>query len=237
MKQIALGFLVLLALASAPASAATADDLRIIGYSKDGKYFAYETFGVADGSGAPYATIYVLDVAQDKWVKGTPVSSSFGEEAHDTALPAQLQVRQRAAPILAKLDIRYPYRELASVAAGQKVADPHKMQFKRFHNISKLWTVQLSEIDLKAAQECYSASGTKGFKLSVGKGDEQLKEVYRDKRLPASRYCPVGYKLAKVVESGNETASNTSVVLVHTFSPGFEGNDATFLAVPVRLPD
>ena len=194
--------LILTALSPAISFAAVDDDIRIIGYSEDGRYFAYETFGVSDGSGAPYASIYVLDVANDKWVEDTPVESNFGEEEHSTALPAQMQVRQKAAPILAKLDIRYPWRELASVTAGQQVSDPHEMKFKRYTNISNLWTVKLTEFDLDAAQEC--SGETRGFALAVAKGDEPLTEVYRDKRLPQSRYCPASYKLARVIDFGNE---------------------------------
>lgn len=224
---------VLIALNAAMSFAAVDDDIRIIGYSKDGRYFAYETFGVSDGSGSPYAAIYVLDVANDTSAEGTPVRSEFGEEEHPTALPAQMQVRQIAAPILAKLDIRYPWRELASVSAGQQVSGPHELQFKRYTNISDLRTVKLMEFDLDAAQKC--SGQTKGFALAIAKGGEPLTEVYRNKRLPKSRYCSQGYKLARVIDFGNER-TQASVVLVHKFSPGFEGMGASFVAIPVMLP-
>ena len=44
-----------------------------IGFSADGRYFAFEEYGVQDGSGFPYSNTYILDLPADKWVNGTPV--------------------------------------------------------------------------------------------------------------------------------------------------------------------
>ncbi|MCA1775639.1 MAG: DUF2259 domain-containing protein [Loktanella sp.] len=52
---------------------------QIIGFSEDGRYFAYETFGLQRGSGLPYASIYVVDLDRDAWVSGTPFEASEGE--------------------------------------------------------------------------------------------------------------------------------------------------------------
>lgn len=229
--------LALLALGSGTAAAATADDIRIIGFSKDGRHFAYETFGTADGSGAPYATIVIIDLVEDKWAGGSPFTSSFGEEEHPTALPAQMQVRQKAAPALAKLDLRYPYRLVAFAPVGQDVVDPLELKFKLHHNISDLWTVKIEELDLAATGRCKDyPEQMKGVAISIAGGiQKELQEVYRDKRLPASRGCVVGYRIAGVVEAPvNDTG--LSVVLIHTLTRGFEGLDASFMAVPVRLP-
>ena len=57
-------FLVLSSLlAAAPALAADGAQSRALGYSADGKYFAFEQFGVQDGSGFPYWDVFVLDLA------------------------------------------------------------------------------------------------------------------------------------------------------------------------------
>jgi len=229
--------LALLALGTGTATAAVADDIRIIGFSKDGRYFAYETFGTYDGSGAPYASIVIIDLVEDKWAGGSPFTSSFGEEEHPTALPAQMQVRKEAAPALAKLDLRYPYRLVAYAPVGQDIADPLEMKFKLHHNISDLWTVKLDELDLEGTGRCKDYPGQmKCVAISIAGGvQKELQEVYRDKRLPASRGCVVGYRIAGVVEAPvNDTG--VSVVLIHTLTRGFEGLGATFMAVPVRLP-
>ncbi len=40
---------------------------KLMGFSKDGKYVAFETFGVKDGSGFAYATIAILNVDKNEY--------------------------------------------------------------------------------------------------------------------------------------------------------------------------
>src|SRR5690606_10447936 len=61
--------------ALAMASVAQAGDRALfdaLGYSPDGRYFAFEEYGVQDGSGFPYSNIYVIDLVDDVWVGGSP---------------------------------------------------------------------------------------------------------------------------------------------------------------------
>ncbi|MBN9059609.1 MAG: DUF2259 domain-containing protein, partial [Rhizobiales bacterium] len=54
------------ALAAAAPTAAMAGDFAersILGFSPDGGRFAFEEFGIQDGSGFPYSNIFVLDTA------------------------------------------------------------------------------------------------------------------------------------------------------------------------------
>ena len=63
------------AFAACPVAASAGDyaDRTILGFSPDGGVFAFEEFGVGDGSGFPYATVYLIDTERDEWVPGTPV--------------------------------------------------------------------------------------------------------------------------------------------------------------------
>ena len=56
-----------------PLYAADAAERAILGFSPDGRWFAFEEYGVQDGSGAPYANIYVIDLDMDRWARDTPV--------------------------------------------------------------------------------------------------------------------------------------------------------------------
>src|SRR5215207_8757888 len=40
-------------------------NIHFIGFSRDGKYLAFEQYGTADGSGFPYADLYLLDVEKN----------------------------------------------------------------------------------------------------------------------------------------------------------------------------
>ena len=60
----------LLCASALSALAADGAFLDIIGYSPDSRYFAFEQYGVQDGSGFPYADIFIVDLASNSWVKG-----------------------------------------------------------------------------------------------------------------------------------------------------------------------
>ncbi len=53
----------------------------MIGYSEDGNYFAFEQFGIQDGSGFAFSDVFVIDLVNDKWTAGSP----FEVEAEDEA--------------------------------------------------------------------------------------------------------------------------------------------------------
>src|SRR4051812_27449066 len=58
---------------SLPAMAADNALINMIGFSEDGAYFAFEQYGIQDGSGFAFSEIYVVDLVNDKWLSGTPV--------------------------------------------------------------------------------------------------------------------------------------------------------------------
>ena len=55
------------------ALAADGAEFNAIGYSPDSRYFAFEQYGVQDGSGFPYWQVFVVDLKTNEWVKGAPV--------------------------------------------------------------------------------------------------------------------------------------------------------------------
>jgi hypothetical protein len=57
----------------ATSQAAELAESAVIGYSVDGRYFAFEEFGIQDGSGFAYSNLFVIDLERDRWVPGTPV--------------------------------------------------------------------------------------------------------------------------------------------------------------------
>jgi len=48
-------------------------DRALLGFSPDGRYFAFEEYGIQDGSGFPYSNIFLIDTTTDEWVTGTPI--------------------------------------------------------------------------------------------------------------------------------------------------------------------
>ena len=79
------------------AAAADASDRAIIGFSLDGGHFAFEEYGVQDGSGFPYADVYIINLETDEWVKGSPIRVVVRDE-QATAHTARHQAPDRSRP-------------------------------------------------------------------------------------------------------------------------------------------
>ncbi len=116
---LAAGVYGLLAAVFALASPARAgDDAQpaIIGYSMDLRYFAFEEFGYEDPSGFPYSNIYVFDLEDNSFVKGTPVRVRLDPQAGPQAallVRARALARQNAKSWIESLDITWPAQILA----------------------------------------------------------------------------------------------------------------------------
>lgn len=98
----------LAALAGGGAHAGDAAARRIIGFSPDGAYFAFEQYGTLDWSdtGSGWSEIDIIDTRTDRFAAGTPIR--VVDESEDSMLTVD-QARARAAtqaePLLAKLAI------------------------------------------------------------------------------------------------------------------------------------
>ncbi|NNE23875.1 MAG: DUF2259 domain-containing protein [Rhizobiales bacterium] len=233
--------LTLLFLVTAITSALAGDsaERRIIGFSPDGKWFAFEQFGIQDGSGYPYYEIFIIDLDNDKWASGTPVRIRIDEE-NATLHQARGQARVKAAPLLAKLRIIDQGRLIASNPVTEVAADRSEITFQAHMNLSGLdyrYRVKLEQFDLPSEPLCKDLGvQTKGFAISISKADQPPTQAYRDTALPKSRGCASRYAIADVIAANNPGRPNRFVVLIHTFAFGFEGPDSRFIAIPVTAP-
>jgi len=66
--------------AAAPAVAGDIAALQSIGFSVDGSVYAFEEYGIQDGSGFPYSNIYVIDTVKDVYLPGTPIRVRLDDE-------------------------------------------------------------------------------------------------------------------------------------------------------------
>ena len=89
-------------------------DREIFGFSPDGGTFAFEEFGVQDGSGFPYATIYVIDTAKDAWVSGTPIRVRIDDETV-TVKPFEAAATGGIGMAVAMRDLKQHLRETGEI--------------------------------------------------------------------------------------------------------------------------
>jgi predicted secreted protein len=214
-----------------------AAERRIIGFSADGRYFAFEQFGIQDGSGHPYADIFITDLKEDRWVPGTPLHVRHNKEA-SSPQSARNEAMKLALPVLEKLKIDQPGRLVASRQIGELGEPSKSLIFKPYYYTPPegIVTLKLEVLDLPAIKSCENfAKIAKGFAITLLPAKGKALEFYRDKTVPPSRICPVDYGFSDIIAHDISFNNTVFVALISLFQRGFEGPDRRFLALPVPI--
>lgn len=227
----------LVVLSVTPALAGDRALLEVIGYSPDGRHFAFEEFGIQDGSGFPFSHIYVIDLADDVFVPGTPVSLRIDSE-DATLAEARAQNAGDAESVLARFAIGAPAEILVLNGDGAIEPDFRRLRFGvpgygQAEPRSDI-TLVLDTHETTAPHPCedWFARSPQGFALTLEQeGETRL--VHRDERLPRSRGCALDYRLYSVVQPGWAQDIDAAVALIAVYAGGFEGPDRRFIAVPL----
>jgi len=227
--------LVFALLAIAAVNAGDSAERRAMGFSGDGRYFAFEQFGIQDGSGFPSADIFIVDIGQDAWVPDTPIRVLVKEDQAELAA-AREKAASQAAPILQKLAIRHAGRLLASDPAAEIGNDPHRETVNRRYQLRGAYEPQifeLTELPLPAPESCKGLSDEPmlGFRLQSQKSGASPVTLHEDTAIPESRGCPLGYAISAIVAFRRPDQRDVLAILVSVSRFGFEGPDRRFLAV------
>jgi predicted secreted protein len=241
--------LVALLLGSSAAVAADGAAFNALGYSPDSRYFAFEQYGVQDGSGFPYWDIFIIDLKTNEWVKGTPARALVESEeakpsdARDKAMAA-------AAPLLGDRNITEPAEIIAANPATEVVADRSHMIFDRWYTSMGAkpggsgtdiirHELVVEPLPLPRANGCAEAFGENfGFRLTIKDlRAGTARTLHEDKAIPASRNCPFGYDVAAVVSQAGYPVTDRLVAIIGVYSMGFEGANHRFIAVPFTISD
>ena len=237
--KIFAGFFTGLAIFAATGGASAGDtaSLNVLGYSPDGKVFAFEEYGVSDGAGFPYSNIYFIDVDEDEFLPGTPIRIRLEEEGPLGRI--REMARAKAAALTAKYRLAdNPGVIVAYNPPSEIDSDPGKLRFYPYVSASPYdykYTLELKEKDFPIPEDCIGFSGShKGFTLTLTEyqGHPTDKVLHDDTSVPKSRLCPNEYRIGAVVSSELNDVTPMAMILVGTY--GFEGNDRRWIAVPIN---
>jgi predicted secreted protein len=194
---VLIGVCLLAQFAAMPASAGDVAELEILGFSKDGSVFAFEEYGVQDGSGFPYANRYYIDTTDDSFLKGTPIRVRLDDETA-TLDAARLQARQKGEAIVSAAELAAN----RGITAGfnpvtELSADPFRMVVNPrpiFSPVDPPLEFRLDEIGMNDTERCQSLGEINGFRLLrvEAKDGGQTHLLHEDKSIPQSRGCPNG---------------------------------------------
>lgn len=228
-------------------------EIRFIGFSEDGRYFAFEEFALQAGSGYPVVSLYVIDLPGDAWVSGTPfrqLGGEFGEgederEAYIYLAEARARVQDEAGPLLEQLQIRVPGTVVFARGLGDYVMQG-PLNVIRYPYVDKplgarsfrTYQLHLEEVPLTSPIDyCPLGDAAMGYRLTLIQ-DGESRVLHEDARLPRWRACARHYRLSYVL-AGSYCEPEIcpdgplDVALISVFSDGFEGLGRRFLAAPV----
>jgi predicted secreted protein len=241
MKSLAL-LLLALVIQAGVATAADGAKFRAIGFSKDARYFAFEQYGVQDGSGFAYADVFVLDTQADSWLSGTPVRTLLEDETMDVSqvrakakADSEKYLKQAAITVDPELLASNPFTEVVQNRKSITFHDHYNFSMGLFGdpNDQGTWTISLSDVKVPLNEGCEEDLGFFGFKLDLKNNKSgKLDVLHEDKSVPKSRYCPSAYDLEAIVQP---VGGDQLVAIVGVYSRGFEGADRRFIAVPFKF--
>ncbi|WP_158541586.1 DUF2259 domain-containing protein [Pelagibacterium lacus] len=223
--------------ATGGAVAAERAQFDAIGYSEDGRYFAFEQFGIQDGSGFPYSEIAIIDLDTDRFAGGSPFRARIDTEmaALGEARDAAHAAAQKA---LTELAIDRPAIPIALRGDGEAAGD----EGLALDYAIPIWGLDGTEGDYRLSLEIFKAPSTQdcdwfegdpmGYRL-IREIDGERAELHSDSRVPASRGCVITYKFYGVMLPFNAFDNGSAVAVLSYWSHGFEGPDRRFLALPV----
>jgi predicted secreted protein len=239
MRRFAAGLLV--AIAPAAASAGDVATLNVLGFSNDGGVFAFEEFGVQDGSGYPYANRFYIDTATDSYMSGSPIRVRIDDESASLA-DARMQAQSEGEMIISDQELA----ENPGFAAGRNPvteysADPYRIVVNPrpvFPPVDAPMEIRLEPKLFPASETCAGISDTEqGFRLlSIDAAAGGTTEIlHEDESVPASRGCPTEYRIAGIQTFIPHAGPASFAIILAIQSFGFEGPDFRYMAVTRRL--
>jgi len=235
--MIKLVIYILLNLVATIAWAGDAATLNFIGFSSTGKHLAFQQYGVTDGKGAAYATLYFLDVADNKYqdkpietIEDYKSGSPGGREAQETV--RQLNLEQAKTQLKA-LEITAGNTGVQVVSHSPYDTDinSHIARFTLDLKSNLKYEINLEERQTKAEADCGNLIDTSGFMLSLKQGENKPKILQHDGKVPKSRGCPLHYHIQDVYVYKNKYVA----VFIHVYTASFEGKNMRYIVVTGTL--
>lgn len=259
MKRIGIAFLLALALVANARRAPAGDGaaLHVLGFSSDGRYFAFEQYGEQNGSGSLYSIITAVETNGDRPAKGMPITVIMDPDNPNLGKAPRAQqladIRARAAAqaaaLLQQLGISQAGEMVASLRDSQSrsILKPEQVKSAmkaavatialpadRFGADARL-VLREFDIALPRCKDLISREHPNGFGLTLERKGRPTIHLNRDQTIPPARGCPEHYGISEVHALALPDGSTALAVVIHYFYPAFEGPDRRFLVVTGRV--
>jgi predicted secreted protein len=231
MKKVSAFVLLLLALGPRAAMGGDAAELKALGFSPDGRYFAFEQRATNDAG--PYSITALMEVAAGRLVKGsrTTYSSEDRKRIAKTRKATAKQIKR----------LKISQKDLMTVSVrGFDVEPFQQATVKRFALPSKwfgpeTWLV-LREFKL-VTQRCKTTEANPvGYGLALERKDALIVQLSHDVSITDSRGCPTHYRIAEAHVRRLTDGGTALAVMIQDLTPGAGSENRGFAAVTARIP-
>jgi predicted secreted protein len=189
-----------------------------LGFSPDYRYFAFAQYGEQDGSGFPYAELYIVDVVKNSFAPGGVVKTTWQEDSEPLAkgIHVLLEARLKADSLFNayNIDAKLQPRILVSRDTAEREEVEWKLQDGE--NI-KLQLKQAGDGD----HGMYTSSAA--FQIDILEDSKSSKIIGNFKRF---RKYVIRYDIDRVLTFGDDKAV---IVVVRMTKRGFEGPDIRYM--------
>ena len=183
---------------------------ELLGFSKDGKYLAFERYGYQDGSGFPYSEIFFVDVLKNSYM--TKQFKTIIEDGDaENAAPARDKNKEKASSKFSTFNIVNGNKGRQVYQKGQQ----QPVTQISFDMIGNKYNIILKEFE--SDKVCDFGYKAKIFELTLIVNNK-IQILQKDNQPPASRGCPFSYHIDAVFIYDNKIA-----VILDYGTSGFEG--------------
>lgn len=212
---------------------------EIIGFSKDGSKFAFEEYGVQDGSGFAYSNIYIIDTKTDGWIDGSPWRVQINDEnvSLSNVRHKNLKLAFNSIKGLTEKGFIAATNRYTEIQSDPSRFRAHPRSF--IPSGSAPLEYKLENYPANPKADCSGIDSIMGFKLtqiiSTNSGS-QKRILHKDGvSIPKSRSCPLDYSFADLITYYPENGTPVAAVLLLKRSYGFEGPDGRYLAITAPI--
>lgn len=215
--------------------------LDVIGFSRDGRHFAFAQEGIQDGSGFPYANIHVIDTDTNREAEGSPFTQVVED---DSDAEARAEADAKAKPMLERLAIAAavpvavngmasPFEALTPMDVRPALAR-ETAELRFWHSALLGEAVMRLEQPRVTQEKCEAMQPgeTVGAVLKLQRGVGDVTVLLDDQSDPARLMCPSAYGLAAVYL---DRGANRLVAVLSYYPIGFEGPDRRYRAIGWKI--
>lgn len=239
-KRIFMGgfFAALLTGMAATAYAGDIANMQPVGFSADGKVFAFQEFGLKDGK-VPYSDTYFIDTDTGADLEGTPFHLELTDKDANLS-KARRQNLTAARQQMDKYDLLTNPGLIAAFNPPTELGSP--MKTIRYTTIASdgpprgAFSLLLGDAEVAKPESCKDVKRVIGFTLQLiekdGAPNRQL--VHEDKAIPGDRGCPVEYRMGGALVYQPEPGKPVHIALILALSATPDGRNGRWIAVPVH---